>query len=1104
MHGRGQVRGIRAGSTTVSSRGGLHHSHVSSSCVAAESTVATTSVSTTTTAYGTATTPGIALSNAAQPLVNGAKQSQICPAFESVGPQPQPQPQPQQKRKLNIFISRCVPWPQDQPTPTPPVVAQPVESDHPMESTTREGDAMPHISGFAPQAIPMISTTAPVTPIVTTTTATTTATTTTIPSGKFCSGGTEQSKVVPTEHDNAAVSVKSKTKKQQSRKDHKKEESTEPVKTLKTAEAEVPTSSCQNGDTLKAVDESKPLENKNELKSFVFEEYNKNLALSAPYVSAMTSTSDKKPSAKKRANASTVPSRGSAASNSAARTTECLENLLSVVECVSCRSEVKNEEPTWHCPKCYILMHLDCARTWSKFSAHRPSGLSEEAFPNVESFWKCPMCQALFPMKEAPSYYYCFCGKMKDPVFDPWVLPHSCGAPCGKPLNPPCGHLCSLLCHLGPCQPCPQTVVTRCYCSATKQSRRCSDKVFSCGKRCNKTLSCTHHNCEEICHSGDCPPCKRKVEKTCLCEAVTQLVTCTNKPFQCTKVCGKLLLCGKHNCTKVCHSDVCPKCPLAGTRRCYCGKTSFQLACDIPTPCCSNLCGKVLPCRHSCPEICHPGDCPECAQISEVRCRCGGCKKKTACSSKWKCQNKCSKIRNCGRHPCNKRCCKSCLPCSLICDRALECGNHRCTLICHQGPCTQCPKTATIYCACGKTSVTVPCALKKKTAPPPCDEQCTIALTCHHDIKNAPPHKCHFGPCPSCKQVCGKLHGKCGHVCELPCHDPYPTLPPIPKGQENNIYYRPQLPPPLSLDKVICPPCPKFVQRKCFGEHMEKTVRCSTQPFSCSHNCQNILACGNHKCRQQCHVIKEARALMLPLFPTVGAPAIPTLKITHTNLMGTECDICDKWCEKPRPPGCKHGCPIDKCHLGPCPPCQVLVKVPCHCKGDILYIKCSILLSAESATSALSCGQICSKKLPYCPHICHDICHPSPCKDSQTCSKTVIVRCKCENSRTEKWTCAQAIKVRRASPVVSDSNLYLLECNEQCQKVLLQKKSASLETNQAKGSPASLGTTHHHPTGGKKATVQPTNRKKPFPRWLVVAAIVSSLLLAIAFMLYLL
>ncbi len=72
--------------------------------------------------------------------------------------------------------------------------------------------------------------------------------------------------------------------------------------------------------------------------------------------------------------------------------------------------------------------------------------------------WGCPKCRAEYLGVGAPREYRCMCGKVVDPGFDPWLLPHTCGATCDRQLQPPCGHDCVLLCHPGPCPPCPRQV----------------------------------------------------------------------------------------------------------------------------------------------------------------------------------------------------------------------------------------------------------------------------------------------------------------------------------------------------------------------------------------------------------------------------------------------------------------------------------------------------------------------------------------------------------------------------------------------------------------------------------------------------------------------
>ena len=70
-----------------------------------------------------------------------------------------------------------------------------------------------------------------------------------------------------------------------------------------------------------------------------------------------------------------------------------------------------------------------------------------------------------------------------------------------------------------------------------------------------------------------------------------------------------------------------------------------------------------------------------------------------------------------------------------------------------------------ISCACGKTTISVPCGRKRTSKPPQCTKPCSLPPVCHHSQA----HHCHFGKCPPCKQVCS-LPLPCDHLCLAPCH----------------------------------------------------------------------------------------------------------------------------------------------------------------------------------------------------------------------------------------------------------------------------------------------------------------------------------------------
>lgn len=99
---------------------------------------------------------------------------------------------------------------------------------------------------------------------------------------------------------------------------------------------------------------------------------------------------------------------------------------------------------------------------------------------------------------------------------------------------------------------------------------KCGETEFSCKKKCEKELDCENHQCQDICHPGDCMPCELKPEKVNKCPCgkfdLTMLVgensrkSCEDPIPVCGLPCKKLLPCGEHYCTKTCHNGECMPC----------------------------------------------------------------------------------------------------------------------------------------------------------------------------------------------------------------------------------------------------------------------------------------------------------------------------------------------------------------------------------------------------------------------------------------------------------------------------------------------------------------------------------------------------------------
>ncbi|XP_025070859.1 transcriptional repressor NF-X1 isoform X3 [Alligator sinensis] len=485
-------------------------------------------------------------------------------------------------------------------------------------------------------------------------------------------------------------------------------------------------------------------------------------------------------------------------------------------ECMVCCEVVRIIAPVWSCQNCYHVFHLNCIKKW----ARSPASQAEDG----NSGWRCPACQNA--STRVPATYTCFCGKVNNPEWNRNEIPHSCGELCGKRRpGQDCPHLCNILCHPGPCPSCPAFMTKMCECRRTSHSVRCGQSTtIHCSNVCGNTLNCRKHNCTQVCHAGECPPCQLTIQQVCYCGSSFRDVLCgTNEEFSdgfgnfsCQKMCGRKLNCGRHSCVQVCHPQpcqICPRLPQA-VHCCPCGQTPLskllelgcieRKVCTDPIPSCGKTCGKPLSCDfiHTCEHLCHEGECGPCSRTSTVYCRCGFKTKEVPCALlknkaaiTFMCDKRCNKKRSCGRHKCNEICCVDKEhKCSLVCGRKLNCGLHRCEEPCHRGNCQTCWQTSfdELTCYCGESVIypPVPCG----TQPPECKNPCTRPHECDHPVY----HSCH------------------------------------------------------SEEK--CPPCTYLTQKWCMGKHeLRHNIPCHLTDISCGLRCSQVLKCGMHKCKRICH-----------------------------------------------------------------------------------------------------------------------------------------------------------------------------------------------------------------------------------------------------------
>lgn len=208
-----------------------------------------------------------------------------------------------------------------------------------------------------------------------------------------------------------------------------------------------------------------------------------------------------------------------------------------------------------------------------------------------------------------------------------------------------------------------------------------------------------------------------------------------------------------------------------------------------------------------------------------------------------------------------------------------------------------------------------------------------IPPDCHHKAREL--HKCHFGDCPPCKQICDKKHQKCGHLCQAKCHSSVLVKLQQPKAATPWEERGPE----VEKRCLPCPQCPVLVPITCFGKHETCDYPCyDARPASCHRACGRQLKCTNHTCAFECHTVEGA---------------------SDDIAAGDNCEVCEHGCEKPRVDGCTHKCARINCHTGNCPPCKSMVKISCFCGQDQLYVVCNVWTTTGDKEGLQSCGNQC-------------------------------------------------------------------------------------------------------------------------------------------------
>ncbi|KAL3463107.1 hypothetical protein BJX64DRAFT_257589 [Aspergillus heterothallicus] len=644
-------------------------------------------------------------------------------------------------------------------------------------------------------------------------------------------------------------------------------------------------------------------------------------------------------------------------------TTRIHEDIAhNLYECPICTIEIGRKSRVWSCGLCWTVFHLSCVKKWSKNEGAAAQDAARRLGENGESSapraWRCPGCN--LAQEVFPSSYSCWCEKEVDPRSYPGLPPHSCGQTCSRKRKG-CPHPCDATCHAGPCAPCTAMGPTQdCFCGRNSSTKRCQDTDYKRG-------------------------------------------------WSCGEICGDLLPCGEHTCTRPCHEGLCGACEVKIDARCYCGKVQTEMLCsskdeeldsgllhdqDIEewTGCfnCGDSCNRPFDCGlHYCQKSCHPQDaqaahCPRSPDVVS-HCPCG--KTPLADIPGYTPRESCDDpISNCQK-PCGK---------------PMPCG-HACKKICHTGPCGSCMQTISIDCRCGRNSFTTICH-QGQPEPPQCFRVCKAGLHCgrHACAERCCPGeqkaierqamrrklKPHLRPIDEdveaehiCTRVCGRTL-KCGrHTCPEICH----------KGPCNTCRE-------AIFEEISC---------NCGRSVLYPPLPCGTQPPPCSSQCERPKPCGHPQTSHNCHTDDEECPKCPYLTEKTCLCGKRTLKNQPCWLAETR---CGQICGKPLKCG-SHFCQKN-----------------CHRPG-------------ECDDSMQPCQQPCGKSKTLCGHPCTDPCHaPYPCSEKTPCASILTITCGCGRLRqdrrcnaakavTSKGQLQQPQRLPAATPLTCDDECARLERN---------------------------------------------------------------------------
>lgn len=360
-----------------------------------------------------------------------------------------------------------------------------------------------------------------------------------------------------------------------------------------------------------------------------------------------------------------------------------------------------------------------------------------------------------------------------DPVF-------LCGDVCNKSLHcrhKSKIHRCHQRCHTGPCPPCALPVSVPCLCTVNNKdfpAAQCHADLpgWRCTTLCDKLKSCRRHRCNETC----CPlrTSNEPVMSAAQVAALRVAAATTDGPLslpthECMLLCRKPLRCGTHTCEQLCHTGPCPPCThmITDDLVCECGQTVLRspLPCGTHRPICPHRCAREHACGHAPTHTCHyEENCPPCPVLVSKICVGGHnnpCPNTPCHISNPTCRADCHKPLSCGVHHCPAKChagaCTESLPRELVA-QPLPPELPASSMWTEMDPSE----------ADGAVAATGVAAAGGADAAGPELEAAAVPAV--------PAAFAAAVVVPTCGLKCGEIR-ECGHLCQAPCHPGRPCPP---------------------------------------------------------------------------------------------------------------------------------------------------------------------------------------------------------------------------------------------------------------------------------------------------------------------------------------